>query len=269
LNQETKIGGFRITLPQEIDMQNNYITLMVRKSKDVLINTINFQLWGSTMQNLGICSRSNGGNVFKSVDQFELITFNPNSTTIVTTPVKYIDVSWWALSDASPLVTLNISELSIVPKNESGYVTICLDGAYLRQYTEMKPVLDTNEFKCNIMISVEGSIGTGVYMSKEQLLELESNGWDISLHSGDAVDTMTESELRALADRKISYLRNNGFKYRKGGRFICALHNIWSPLAVNILSEYFYLLREGNSPGLTNAFSATSLPVLNREKIGT
>lgn len=255
-----------------IDLSSSSIALMgLRSSTGNTLATIFLQLWGDGYVNLGKWQRNYGGPFMLATDQWELITFTNGGASPLATNVRYIDIQVNA-TDANQAV-MYFNQLRSIPNPANGYVTITLDGPYIGQYTELKPLLDAKGYKACLMVGNEQAIDAASvsYLSKTQLRECELLGWDISLHSltpaGKTLALLTQDEIISMAKSKKKWLKSNGFNYKKGGRFIVGLQDTWSEQAVDILGRYFYFLRTGLGPNISNAIQNTVIPVFNPKNI--
>jgi hypothetical protein len=231
---------------------------------------IHFQLWGSAFENLGKWGCTYGGSLFNSIDKWVPLTVQQETGAAIAQNVRYVDVVLTRHGSDSGQAIIKFNQLSLVTSPSKGYVTFTLDGAYTEQFTDIRNMLDVKGYKACIMQNFHYGLstpGTNGYMYVENLRELESIGWDISTHTGVRMDTLNEQQLREVALNAKKWLIDNGFNIRKGGRFLCALQNIWTPEAVKVMGEYFHFLRTGENNSTVNAFINNQLPIFNPKGI--
>jgi hypothetical protein len=263
---DTNIATARIDFGSAIDLSGSYFTIMGRRTNDSSLSKIEVLLWGASFENRGMWGKSYGGAIRKMVDDWELITITNGGVNPLTETVRYIDIRITnAVSGTANTVYFN--QFNKVTSPVNGSVIFTLDGAYETQFSLLKPLLDAKGYKACSMISQQTLLGTGNYATLAQLHTAEDDGWDITTHSGVNVADLSESELVALARTKQKWLKDNGFNWREGGRFICTLQNLWDELAVDVLGRYFTFLRTGSGSSITTLSESVSLPLFNPRSI--
>lgn len=95
--------------------------------------------------------------------------------------------------------TMTMDEFYDYYKNNSKIpeksVLITFDDGYEDNYTNAYPVLKELGLKATVFM-ISGNIGTDLYMTKEQLIEIDKNGFDVQSH------TVTHSRLSELSYTK-------------------------------------------------------------------
>src|SRR5690606_443182 len=154
--------------------------------------------------------------------------------------------------------------------------TFTFDGAYAGQYGVTRAMLDAVGWDASMMqmfssaddqpFYVPGPAGgTGAaYMALSELSALDASGWDMSTHSGVLLSGRSEAFLHRLARSRIAWLQARGYDANTGGRFLCGLQSQWDNTAVNVLRQYFWLLRSGSAyTQASSPWGQPSLPVIN------
>ena len=103
-------------------------------------------------------------------------------------------------------------EIRFNPRKQQALVTFVFDDGYGTDYTIMKPVFDAQgEVACSAVVSDNVGVGTG--LNSAQLVEMQTDGWEILSHSKThtSLTTLSEAEIRTeLSDSK-SALEAMGF----------------------------------------------------------
>jgi len=265
-----KYGTARIDVGVDgVDLSAGYLIMMTRKPlQNANISSIQLNLRSAALTSLATCNRSYGGNINYSTDRWELNTFDINTPAIISATVRYIDITVGTTS-ITDLVSVYFNQLRIVNKTDTGYVTFSLAGAYIEQYTQIKPLLDAKGYKACLLLSHNIAIDANdiEYMTLAQLEECKADGWDITNHSGINVADATEQELINMCLYKKNWLSSHGFGSKNGSRFIGALESIWDELASETLSKYFLFVTAGNSMVMDSAYQSASIPIFNRKGI--
>jgi len=98
-------------------------------------------------------------------------------------------------------------------------VTFIDDDGTSQFLTEMKPILDSRNIKASLAIITDG-VGMAGHITKQQLLDLQSEGFDVLSHSKTHEADIFKNNLRSIPDAAIEkefrdskqYLKDNGFK---------------------------------------------------------
>ena len=122
-----------------------------------------------------------------------------------------------------------------------GAVMIVCDGGYISQYTGIKASLDRYGYKATTAVSSK-YYGCSNYMSKKQLKDLFTQGWDIGVHGSNPIptDQMTEEALDQLWAAEMDWIRAQGIK---PVRFLAAPEGVWTPTIEKVAKRYFLLAR--------------------------
>ena len=106
-----------------------------------------------------------------------------------------------------------------VPYNYNGCVITWIDDDGKQGFlTNLKPLLDKYNYKCNLAV-ITKNIGNSGYLSKDELLSLQNEGFEICSHSNAHVESIYKNDLSNVSyatienDLKASfdYLFENGF----------------------------------------------------------
>jgi peptidoglycan/xylan/chitin deacetylase (PgdA/CDA1 family) len=125
------------------------------------------------------------------------------------------------VSNADTTVNVTLDNFVMIPTIYTGKVTFRFDDGLTDQYTLAKPILDTYGYKAVIAVIIN-SIGWGIHMNQTQLLNLQTDGWDIVSHTMNHYPMDSISAANATLELSLSktWLINNGFP--NGARFYIA-----------------------------------------------
>lgn len=127
-------------------------------------------------------------------------------------------------------------------RKKQAMVTFVSDDARLEDYTVIKDIFNRNGKAPFVTAVVTSFVGTNLYCTKEQLLELQNNfNWDIvsHTHTHRHLATLTEQEVYDEMRLSSEYLKNNGFK----GRCLCIPYGSYGDREKLIGGKYYRAMR--------------------------
>lgn len=113
----------------------------------------------------------------------------------------------------------NTKNITSPYKHNGCIVSWADDDAKQGFLTNLKPLLDARNLKCTIGV-ITDNIGTADYMTKQELLQLQNEGFDICSHSAshsesifkDNIASVSEGTIEVDLKRSFDFLRASGFK---------------------------------------------------------
>ena len=199
-------------------------------------------------------ARSEAG--FLRDNEWNVVTISPGQAAATGDPdssrVDSIQVRIADKGTGQPL-TVWLSSIAVIPKNDRAIVTFAFDDGYASDYSEARPVLDKYHFPATSYV-VGALVGSSGRLSVEQLKSLQDlNGWDIASHS------YTHSNLTQRAGSEIEndlvlskqFLERNGF-YRGSTHFAYPHGGFDNAELRSLVQKYFDTARiaEGGSETL-------------------
>lgn len=131
---------------------------------------------------------------------------------------------------------------AITSKHSQGAVTFCFDDGRGSVFTLAKPLLDAYNYPAVAFI-ITSRVGTNGYMTLNNLLDMQSAGWDISSHTKNHIDLTVQNNQTIMTELKDSknWLIDNGFL--KGARFFANPFYRTNPTVQELVSQYYLMSR--------------------------
>ena len=141
---------------------------------------------------------------------------------IVREKVNYFLENSLKIKDINRKLDNNIHEFKQITNpyfNDEAIITFIDDDGTQEFLTNLKPTFDANGIKVSLGI-ITSFVGTGSYMTLDQLKTLENAGHDILSHSkthsknifSNSLSSTTESQLNVEFGESLKFLKDNGFK---------------------------------------------------------
>ena len=141
---------------------------------------------------------------------------------IVREKVNYFLENSLKIKDINSKLDTNIHEIKQITNpyfNDEAIITFIDDDGTQGFLTNLKSTFDANRIKVSLGI-ITSFVGTGSYMTLDQLKTLENQGYDILSHSkthsknifSTSLSSATESQLDVEFGESLKFLKDNGFK---------------------------------------------------------
>ena len=141
---------------------------------------------------------------------------------VVREKVNYFLENSLKIKDINSKLDTNIHEIKQITNpyfNDEPIITFIDDDGTQGFLSNLKSTFDANRIKVSLGI-ITSFVGTGSYMTLEQLKTLENEGHDILSHSkthsknifSTSLSTITESQLDVEFGESLKFLKDNGFK---------------------------------------------------------